>query len=206
MWHDFFLDLLHRHGYWVVGAIIMLESMGLPLPGESLLIGAALYAAATGKIDITLIVAVAAAGAIVGDNFGFMIGRTLGTRLLSRFGRRVGLSEGRVQLGHYLFRRYGGLVVFFGRFIAVLRTFAALLAGANEMPWHLFLAYNALGGITWCCLYGFGAYLLGDVVRSVAAPVGVAVAVIAIIVFGAAALFIRRNEARLIAEAQANTP
>jgi membrane protein DedA with SNARE-associated domain len=206
MWQDFFLDQLHRYGYGVVGVVIMLESMGAPLPGESLLIAAALYAATTGRIDITLVVAVASIGAIVGDNLGYLIGRSLGTRLLSHFGRRVGLSDDRIKLGHYLFRRHGGIVVFFGRFIAVLRTFAALLAGANEMPWHLFLLYNALGGITWCVLYGFGAYMLGDVVRSVAAPIGIAIAIIALIVVVAAVLFVRRNEARLIAEAQNQSP
>jgi len=186
-----------------VGLIIMFESMGLPLPGESLMIATAIYAAATGKIDITLVVAVAALGAILGDNFGYLIGRCVGTRVLTRYGRHVGLTEPRVRLGEYLFRRHGGKVVFFGRFIAVLRTFAALLAGATRMPWEWFLLYNALGGIGWCVLYGFGAYLLGDVVRRIAGPVGIVIGLIALAIAIPVVIYLKRNESRLIAEAEA---
>ena len=93
------------------------------------------------------------------------------------------------------------MVVFFGRFVALLRTFAAVLAGANRMPWHTFLLWNALGGIGWTSLYGFGAYLLGDAVKRVSGPIGIGMGVVGAIVLIAAFLFIKRNEHRLLEEA-----
>ncbi len=194
--------LLHRFGYWLVGGVIGLESMGVPLPGETMVIAAALFAGATHQLNIGLIVAAAAAGAIIGDNIGYLIGREIGYRVLARFGRRIGLDEHRLALGQFLFRRHGGKVVFFGRFVAILRTFAALLAGANHMHWKDFLRYNALGGIVWACLYGFGAYALGKAVTEVAKPLGIAFGVIAAVAIVAGAIFVRRNEARLAEQAE----
>ncbi len=195
--------LFSEYGYWVVGLGVMLEATGLPLPGESLMIAAAVYAATTHRLDILVIVPVAALGAIVGDQIGYFIGRSVGFRVLARFGRRVGLSEERLELGRYLFRRYGGRVVFLGRFVAVLRTFVALLAGANQMAWHSFLLWNALGGIGWTSLYGFGAYVLGDAVKRVTGPVGIALAVAGAIALVCALVFVKRNERRLLEEARA---
>lgn len=153
---------LQRYGYALIGGAVGLERMGVPLPGESMLIAASLYAAATHRLNIVAVVASAAAGAIIGDNIVYLIGREIGYRLLARFGSHVGLHDRRLMLGRYLFRRHGGKVVFFGRFVAILRTFAAPLAGANRMLWPSFLLYNALGGIAWSSLYGFGTYALGD--------------------------------------------
>ena len=194
--------LFSEYGYAVVGLGVMLEATGLPLPGESLMIAAALYAAATHRLDILVIVPVAAVGAIVGDQIGYFIGRSIGFRVLARFGRRIGLSEERLELGRYLFRRYGGRVVFLGRFVAVLRTFVALLAGANQMAWHSFLVWNALGGIGWTSLYGFGAYLLGDAFKRVSGPVGIAMAVVVVAALVAGVVFVKRNERRLLDEAR----
>src|SRR5690349_22734487 len=111
--------------------------MGVPLPGESVLVLAALYAARHGQ-SITALIASAAVGAILGDNVGYWIGREFGYRLLLRYGRYVGLTETRIKLGQYLFLHHGGKVVFFGRFIAVLRVLAAVLAGVNRMEWRSF--------------------------------------------------------------------
>ena len=194
--------LFSEYGYLVVGLGVMLEATGLPLPGESLMIGAAIYAATTHRLDIFVIVPVAAAGAIVGDQIGYLIGRSVGFRVLARFGRKVGLSEERLELGRYLFRRYGGRVVFLGRFVAVLRTFVALLAGANQMAWHSFLLWNALGGIGWTSLYGFGAYVLGDAVKRVSGPIGIAMAVAGAIALVCGLVFVKRNERRLLEEAR----
>ena len=195
-------QLFSQYGYAVVGIGVMLEATGLPLPGESLMIAAALYAATTHRLDIFVIVPVAATGAIVGDQIGYFIGRSIGFRVLARWGRKIGLSEERLELGRYLFRRYGGRVVFLGRFVAVLRTFVALLAGANQMAWHSFLIWNALGGVGWTSLYGFGAYVLGDAVRRVSGPVGVTMAVIGVIALVAGLVFVKRNERRLLDEAR----
>ena len=195
--------LFAQYGYAVVGLGVMLEATGLPLPGESLMIAAALYAAATHRLDILVIVPVAAVGAILGDQIGYFVGRWIGFRVLARFGRKIGLSEERLELGRFLFRRYGGRVVFLGRFVAVLRTFVALLAGANQMAWHSFLMWNALGGIGWTSLYGFGAYLLGDAFRRISGPAGIALAVIGGIALVTALVFVKRNEHRLLDEARA---
>ena len=177
--------------------------MGLPLPGESLLIAAALYSATTHRIPIENVLAAASIGAILGDNVGFLIGRSLGIRLLTRYGRRLGLSEDRLLLGRYLFRRYGGPVVFAARFVAVLRTLAALLAGANRMGWGRFLFWNALGGIAWACGYGMAAYLAGNEIHRIAGPVGIVLAAVAAVTVTVFFLFLRKNERRLIEEARA---
>jgi membrane protein DedA with SNARE-associated domain len=194
--------LIHTYGYGAIFLCIMLESIGLPLPGESLLIAVALYAARSHRLDIFIVVPLAAAGAICGDQIGYAIGRFLGYRLLTRWGRKVGLSDERLQLGRFLFRKYGGGVVFFGRFVAILRTCVAVLAGANKMPWHRFLVWNALGGIGWTALYGFGAYALGDEAKHIDGPIGIALAVIGGIALFGAVIFVHRNESRLIADAQ----
>ncbi len=194
--------LLHEYGYIGVFLGVMLESIGLPLPGESLMIAAALYASATHALDIFVLVPVAAAGAISGDQIGYLIGRWIGYRVLARWGRKVGLTEERLGLGRFLFRKYGPAVVFFGRFVAILRTFAAVLSGANRMPWHIFLVWNALGGIGWTSLYGFGAYALGDAAKRVSGPVGIGMAVVGSVALVGAVIFIKRNERRLMDEAR----
>src|SRR5260370_36567009 len=104
----------------------------------------------------------AASGSIMGGNLGFWVGSEGGYRLLRRFGRYLHVEERRLKLGQYLFMKYGGRVVFFGRFVAVLRAWAAFLAGTNRMRWPRFLLFNALGGIIWATLYGLAGYFLGD--------------------------------------------
>jgi membrane protein DedA with SNARE-associated domain len=194
--------LIHTYGYAAVFVGIMLESIGLPLPGESLMIAAALYAASTHRLDIFVLVPVAAAGAVCGDQIGYFVGRWIGERVLSRWGRKIGLTDERLELGRFLFRRYGGSVVLLGRFIAFLRTFAAVLAGANRMQWHRFLLWNALGGIGWTSLYGFGAYALGDAAKRLSGPVGLVLAVVGGVALLAAVVFVNRNEQRLIEDAR----
>lgn len=166
------------------------------------MIAAALYAAATHRLNIFLLVAVAALGAICGDQIGYFLGRLIGFRVLARWGRKLGLTEDRLELGRFLFRKYGGPIVFAARFVAVLRTFAALLAGANKMAWHRFLLWNALGGIGWTSLYGFGAYLLGDAVKRVSGPLGIALAVAGGAAIVAGLVFVKRNEKRLLDQAR----
>src|SRR6266478_8023707 len=148
----------------------MLESMAVPMPGETALVTAALYAGSTHRIGILPVVIVAAAAAIVGDNIGYLIGRSIGLRLIVRYGRYVRLDEARLKVGQYLFLRHGGKIVFFGRFVAFLRAFAALLAGINRMSWPHFLMMNALGGLCWASLFGGAAYLFGAQVKRVTGP------------------------------------
>src|SRR5258708_38591219 len=122
---------------------------------------AEIYGGTSHNLSIWLVYMAAASGAILGDNIGFWIGREGGYRLLRRYGRYIRLNERRLKVGVYLFRKHGGKVVFFGRFVAVLRAWAAFLAGASRMPWPRFLLFNALGGISCATIYGLGAYLLG---------------------------------------------
>ena len=202
-------DLLHfiaTFGYWAVLVFVMIESTGIPVPGETMLLAAAVYAGTTHHLQILFIIVAAAAGAILGDNLGFWVGREGGYRLLRRYGHVVHLDEGKLKLGQYLFRRHGGKVVFFGRFVAVLRAWAAFLAGVNRMPWPHFLAYNAAGGILWAALYGYGAYVLGDQVHRLTGTVGKVLAVVAVFAIIAAVVFLRHNEQRLEQEAEAAMP
>jgi membrane protein DedA with SNARE-associated domain len=195
--------ILQSYGYLAVILFVGLESIGIPLPGESTLIAAALYAGATHHLNIIAVGGVAAAAAIAGDNLGYILGRTGGQRLVKRYGRYVHLTESRMAVGRYLFRRHGGNVVFFGRFIALLRTCAAFLAGMNRMPWRRFLAYNAAGGVLWAGLVSFGAYQLGNAASSVGTVLtlaGIALTVLTIV----AAVLMRRSFARLEARAVAD--
>ena len=189
--------LISTYGYWVVGGIVALESMGLPLPGEASLIGAAIYAGTTHRLDIGLIIAAAASGAILGDNIGYWIGRKIGYPLLFRYGGYVQLTEARIKLGQYLFREHGGKIVFFGRFVALLRALAAVLAGANHMDWPRFLICNAAGGIAWAALYGGGAYYFGQALERVTKPAVFGLTVAAVIGIGIGLIVVRRREAKL---------
>ncbi|HKJ95871.1 MAG TPA: DedA family protein [Gammaproteobacteria bacterium] len=196
--------LVHQislYGYWAVLAIVALESMGLPLPGETVLIAAAVFAGTDHHLAISGVITAAAAGAILGDNAGFWIGWAVGYRLLQRYGRYVRLTPARLQLGEYLFLRHGGKIVFFGRFVALLRALAALLAGANRMHWHRFLVFNALGGVVWATLFGMGGYLFGREVHRVAGPVGTVFFAAAVVGLVTGLLFVRHHEKQLEARA-----
>ena len=199
--------LLATYGYWCVAGIIALESVGIPLPGETILVMAALYAAATHNMDIALVVAAASAGAIIGGNIGFWVGRHVGYPLVLRYGHTIGLHPARLKLGQYLFLLHGGKVVFFGRFVALLRILAAFLAGTNRMPFPRFFIYNLVGGIVWAAVFGFGTYLLGDQIQRLFGGVGVIGLVVALVVgVTTATLFLRRHEARLQLEAERALP
>ena len=163
-------SLITKFGYLAVAAIVGLESVGLPLPGEATLITAAAYAGTTQQLNVWLVIASAVAGAVVGDNVGFWLGRELGFRLLIRYGSHVGLNEGRIKVGQYLFQLHGGKIVLFGRFFPVLRIWAAVLAGVNQMAWPKFLLFNAAGAVLWATLYGLGAYYLGHALEAARSP------------------------------------
>lgn len=196
-------DLLQSYGLWVLFAVVAAESFGVPLPGETVLMSAALYAGSTGELGIVQVVLVAAAAAILGDNLGYLIGRSVGLKLLQRYGRYLHLNDDRVALGRYLFRRHGGKIVFFGRFIAFLRAFAAILAGINRMSWPRFLLMNALGGLAWAALVGGGAYVFGETVRTVTGPVGLLLLTAALAVLATGLVFFHRYEKELIARMRA---
>ncbi|GBQ34403.1 hypothetical protein CFR79_06150 [Komagataeibacter saccharivorans] len=179
----------------------MLESMGLPLPAETLIISASIYCAATQRLDIQWVALAAVTGAVIGDNIGYLIGRKVGLPLLQKYGPRIRLTPDRLLLGRFLFRHHGSAIVFFGRFVALLRVFVALLAGANHMPWPRFMLFNALGGLCWAGGYATGAYYLGRKVTQVSGPASIAMGIAVAVGLIASALFLRRNEERLTQQA-----
>ena len=194
--------LLSAYGYGLVLAVVALESAGVPLPGETVLVSAAVYAGTTHDLKIAGVIGAAAAGAIIGDNIGFWIGREAGPPILERFGDLVGLDARRRKLGQYLFLRHGGAIVFFGRFVAFLRAFAALLAGVNRLEPVRFFAFNAAGGIAWATIFGLGGYALGASFHRIAGPFGVAMLALAIAALIAGWRFYRHHEERLLDEAE----
>ena len=164
-------ETIATYGYFAIFAIVAMESAGIPMPGETVLVTGAVLAG-EGTLKIYGVIGAAAAGAIVGDNCGYWVGREFGFPLVYRYGRYVRLDERRLKLGQYLFLKHGGKIVFFGRFVAVLRAFAAFLAGVNRFKWEEFFLYNAAGGIVWASIFGAGGFWLGRAFEHYARPVG----------------------------------
>jgi len=154
------VHLVSHYGYALLVVLVGLESFGIPLPGETALVTAGALAA-RGHLNIFAVIVAAAAGAIIGDNGGYWLGRKGGIALVRRFGRKVGLTETKLLRVHEFFDKHGAKTVFIGRFIALLRSWAAALAGVGEMPYGLFSMYNALGGIAWATVFGVLGYIFG---------------------------------------------
>jgi membrane protein DedA with SNARE-associated domain len=198
--------LVRTYGYLAVFVLVAVESLGVPLPGETTLVAAATYAGTTHKLSIALVFAVGAAAAILGDTTGYWIGDKGGYRLLYRYGHYVRLDESKVKVAHYLFDRRGGAVVFFGRFVSILRTYAAFLAGTTRMRYRRFLFFNASGGIVWAALYAFLAYYAGSFLSKVSTPFEIGFGALAVAVIVVGILFLRREMSRLVARAEAAYP
>ncbi len=192
-------------GYAAVALFVGVEGIGIPLPGETMLIAAAIFAA-EGHLSIAGVIAAAAAGAIAGNCVGFGIGWFGGYPLLRRFGKYVRLNEPQVKVGRYIFARHGTKVVFFGRFVSILRTYLAFLAGANRMPVLRFLAAITAGGIVWAAFYGIAAYTLGNQITHLSGPVGIAFIALAVAAVLAAIILIRVQGKRLEARAEEAYP
>ncbi len=193
-----FVDhLLQQYGYGVITLALAVECAGLLFPGETVFFGAAMYASTTGHLNIAMVIAAATLGAILGNIVGFTLGRQIGAPVLARYGWRVGLTARRLALGRYLFRQHGGKVVFFCRFVSVLRSFSALLAGASAMRWAPFLGWTVAGGIAWPCAHGLFAYALGDAASRLSGKLQVALAVLTVGVVVWVLRFVKRNETRL---------
>lgn len=199
-------QLLQSWGYPAVFLFVAAESLGIPIPGETMLILAALYAGSTHNLSIYVIFVIAAGAAIIGDNIGYGIGRLGGYRLLDRYGHYVRVDERRIKVGRYLFDRHGGKVVFFGRFVAVLRTYSAFLAGTMRMHWLTFLGFNAAGGIVWAAVFCFAYYAFGQTLERLQTPVDVALVVIAVAGLAAGFFYLRRKEQELGERADAAYP
>lgn len=192
-----FVGLLHDYGYLALAVVVGLESLGLPLPGEGLLIAASLYAGTTHHMDPVLVMVAAALGAIVGQTAGYWIGLSVGFRLLRRYGHRIGLPWRRLALGRILFRKHGIKVVIVGRFVIVLRVIAAILAGANQMPWPRFMLANVIGSVAWAAFYAIGVSLLGKQMKHMAGPIGIGVGLLGLLVIVASIFVMHRQERRM---------
>jgi membrane protein DedA with SNARE-associated domain len=185
------VDIPPNVGYAAVFALIAIETMGIPVPGETALIAAALIAH-KGQMDIVTLVIVASAAAIIGDNIGFAIGRKGGRKLLLRPGPFHAQRVRVIEIGEPFFAKHGPKAVFFGRWVSGLRIASAWLAGINGMSWPVFLLWNALGGIVWASAVGFGVYLAGHVAEDIfriAGPIAGAAVVVAVLAF----LFVRHR-------------
>ncbi len=180
-------------GYPLLFVLVGAESAGALVPGEtSLILAGAL--AGQGQLSLPLVIAVAASAAIVGDNTGYLIGRSGLRRLLDRPGRWSSGRQRLVARGEVFFRRYGAAAVFFGRWLPGLRVVASWLAGAEHMPWRRFLLWNALGGIGWASTIGTAAYFIGQSGSGSRGAIGFGGLAIAAVVF-----LIRRIRARVTA-------
>ena len=193
--------LLHSYGYAAVFAIIALENVGLLVPGETILISSAIFAATTRELNVVVIVITAAVAAFGGSVGGWAIGRYGERHLLHRYGRYLHLDERDLRLGRYLFQRYGGRLVFVARFVAFLRALAGLLAGLNRMDSTRFMLFSGLGAAAWAATFGFGAYALGREVEALSTRASMLIALAVLVSAVAGFRFIQHNRARLQREA-----
>jgi membrane protein DedA with SNARE-associated domain len=176
---------VHHYGLVALFLIVMLESGGIPLPGETALVAGGVFAS-RGELNIVAVIAVAAAAAIVGDNLGYWIGRSGGRSVLTRWevtARTLPWAEG-------FFERHGPKTIFLARFLSVLRVTAAWMAGVSRMRWWTFFAWNAAGGICWAGLVGLVTYYAGQAAADAISHYGliggavvVALALLALLVF-----------------------
>jgi membrane protein DedA with SNARE-associated domain len=173
---------LTHHGLPILFAVVLIESFGVPLPGETALIAFGVLAA-QGHYSIALVIAIAAAGAIIGDNLGYwLIGRVGGRALFRRWRWLNQYSDRVLPRAEALMQRHGGKTVFFGRFVSILRYTVAWVAGLSRMQWSRFLFWNAAGGIVWATAVGLTAYYAGQAAADAIARYGLYAAAIVIVV------------------------
>jgi membrane protein DedA with SNARE-associated domain len=199
-------DFANSYGAWVLAALLTIECSGIPVPGETTLIAWSLYAGTFHPGNIWLFIASAICGAIAGNIVGYLLGRSIGYRVLVRHGYRMGLTEGRVKIGQYLFRHYGIAAVIIGRFLPFFRSALPLLAGANRMAFWPFLLATILGGVAWVTSVGLAAFYFGVALIHLSATAmilaGLGIAIVALLVV----FFIRRHEATLMVLAEREFP
>lgn len=182
-------------GYPALAIFVAVESLGVPVPGETAVIFAGI-AAASGRLSIVAVIIIASASAIVGDNIGFVIGRRGGRALLERPGRFAAERRRVLEIGDPFFERHGAKAVFLGRWITGLRVWTSWLAGASDMSWPTFLIFNALGGTAWATSVGLAAYYGGHGVEHVFSDIGLYGIPVAAAIFAVFALWWWRRRRR----------
>jgi len=197
----FLEHLLHNYGYVAIFAVVALENVGLLVPGETILITSSILAGTTHELNIAGIIVTAASAAFVGSVAGYAAGRYGEHHVLQRVSRFLHLDERDLRLGRYLFRRFGGRVVFVARFVVFLRALAGLLAGLNDMSPKRFLLFSGLGAITWAATFGLAAYALGERIRMLSAGAGVVIGTLVVAAAMAGIWFLRNHREHLQREA-----
>jgi membrane protein DedA with SNARE-associated domain len=186
-------DVAKDAGIPALFALIAVETMGIPLPGETALIAAGIFAS-QGHLSIEAVVVAAAVAAILGDNVGFFVGRRYGRRLLEWDGGPFPDHRKRlIAFGEPFFEKHGPKAVFLGRWVAGLRITSAWLAGAHHMRWPVFTFWNALGGVCWALSVGLGAYYAGHTGEEILRTAGVAALVLVVLAAGVAIFFAKRR-------------
>lgn len=196
-------ELIAQYGYLAVFGLIAVQCLGIPLPGEAALIAAAIYAQHTHRLEIVWVVVAAAAASALGSIGGYAIGRYTGHPLLIRHGHRIGLNATRMRLGEYLFSVHGGKILLFGRVVAVLRTYGAMLAGVYSMPPTRFLVFNVIGAILWGAGIGYAAYGFGELFTHLAGVLAWVVLFAGAGLVIASVFYLKRQEGVLQAQADA---
>lgn len=200
------IDHIVSHwGYTAVFVLVGIESFGIPSPGETALIAAAVVAA-KGDLNIVLVLVAAIAGGIIGDNIGFWVGRRLGFPLLCRYGSHIRIGPKRMKLMQYLFLRYGKRIVFIGRFVMILRAWEAFLAGADWMPWRRFAVVNAAAVVLWSCAWGLSAFALGHASTNTIEWIASGISVLVLVLLAYWYVYFRRHEQELEATADKALP
>jgi len=158
---DFLRDAVVHYGYWAVGAALLLENTGIPVPGETILLLASFLAYSQHELQLQWIIVVATLAATIGDNLGFTLGYYGGRRLLQRYQSFFRVQKETLAKGERLFARYGAVTVFFARFVFGMRIIAGPMAGVLRMPWRKFLVFNFLGALVWVTVISGAGYLFG---------------------------------------------
>jgi len=194
------------YGIWVVAAFIALESIGIPLPAEATLMAAAFFASRTPDFSIWILISAGVVAVLIGEISGFWIGRLFGRRLITKYGPRVGVTPQRLRIGEWLFAGYGGRFVFIARFLPVLRNMAAVLAGANRMPFFRFYFAAGTAGVAWVMFYGLAAFYFGEAFRNLASSAAGSLACVAVVIVLGLPTLLLRYERRLLAKADLESP
>ena len=198
--------LIGTYGYWAIFAFIAAESLGIPIPGETALIAAGAYAGHTHHLNPWAIFAVAAASAVAGNFAGFVIGAKGGFALARRYGGKVHLDERKLKVGRYVLDRQGGKVVFFGRFISVLRTYVSFLAGTVHMQWKRFALASVAGAVVWAGVYTALSYNAAQTLQKSSAMIDLAIGAVAVVVVVGVILLVRKQINALGDKAEAAYP
>lgn len=190
--------VLEHYGYLAVGGFVLLEDFGVPVPGETMLIAAAVFAG-SGHLNIALVILVAVIGAVIGDNIGFAVGHFGGRPVIERFGRYLFLTPQRLDHTEEYFNKHGSKIVTVARFIEGLRQLNGFLAGMVGMRWATFLAFNTLGAVLWVCTWSAFGYFAGENIDEIYSAVEhykwYVIAALAVVIAAVATRRVRRRRA-----------